>query len=136
MHSEQNPKAGTEPPKQSAPLLPKPVRGDIFKARLDPTEGSEQAGSRPVVVLSRDSINANSRVVVIVPVTDAANVRRIYPMHAHLTKGEGGLRMDSVVKTEQIRAIEIGRFFEYYGRLDSGAVKRIEQALKIALALA
>jgi mRNA-degrading endonuclease toxin of MazEF toxin-antitoxin module len=57
-------------------------------------------------------------------------------MHAHLTKGEGGLRMDSVVKTEQIRAIEIGRFVEYYGRLDPGAVKRIEQALKIALALA
>jgi mRNA-degrading endonuclease toxin of MazEF toxin-antitoxin module len=44
--------------------------------------------------------------------------------------------MDSIVKTEQIRAIEIGRFVEYYGRLDSSGIKRIEQALKIALALA
>jgi mRNA interferase MazF len=136
MHSEQKPEASTQVSKQNAPLLPKPVRGDVFKARLDPTEGSEQAGSRPVVVLSRDSINANSRVVVVVPVTDAMNVKRIYPMHAHLSKGEGGLRMDSIVKTEQIRAIEIGRFVEYYGRLDSSGIKRIEQALKIALALA
>ena len=50
------------------PALPKPVRGDVFSARLDPTEGSEQAGTRPVVIISRDSINANSPVVVVVPV--------------------------------------------------------------------
>lgn len=73
--------------------------------------------------------------MVVVPATDAANVKRVYPMHAQLAKGEGGLRMDSVIKTEQIRAIEIGRFVEYYGRLDAIAIKRIEQALKTALAL-
>jgi mRNA interferase MazF len=61
--------------------LPKPVRGDVFNARLDPTEGSEQAGTRPVVVIRRDAINANSPVVVVVPVTDAANVKRLYPSH-------------------------------------------------------
>ena len=32
-------------------------RGDVYDARLDPTEGSEQAGWRPVVVVSRDAIN-------------------------------------------------------------------------------
>ena len=35
-------------------------RGDVFDARLDPTEGSEQAGTRPVVIVSRDAINASS----------------------------------------------------------------------------
>jgi mRNA-degrading endonuclease toxin of MazEF toxin-antitoxin module len=70
----------------------------------------------------------------VVPLTDATNVKRVYPMHVLLGKGEGGLKMDSIVKTEQIRAIEIGRFTGYYGRLDAYAIKRIEQALKITLA--
>ena len=117
------------------PALPKPVRGDVFSACLDPTEGGEQAGTRPVVVISRDSINANSPVVVIVPVTDASNVKRLYPSHVHLPKGTGGLRMDSVAKAEQIRAIQISRFVGYYGRMDRDAVARIEEAIKITLAL-
>lgn len=117
------------------PALPKPVRGDVFSARLDPTEGSEQTGTRPVVVISRDSINSNSPVVVIVPVTDAANVKRLYPSHAHFPKGTGGLRMDSIAKAEQIRAIQISRFVAYYGRIDRDALARIEEAIKITLAL-
>jgi mRNA interferase MazF len=115
--------------------LPKPVRGDVFSARPDPTEGSEQAGTRPVVVVSRDSINANSPVVVIVPVTDASNVKRAYPSRAFLPKGSGGLKADSVAKAEQVRAIQISRFVGYYGRLDKEAVARIEEGIKITLAL-
>lgn len=117
------------------PVLPKPVRGDIFSARLDQTEGSEQAGTRPVVVLSRDSINANSPVVVVVPITEASNVKRLYPSHAHLPKGSGGLKLDSVAKAEQIRAIQVSRFVEYYGRLDRTAMERIEEVINITLAL-
>jgi mRNA interferase MazF len=117
------------------PALPKPVRGDVFNARLDPTEGSEQAGTRPVVVVSRDSINANSPVVVVVPVTDAANVKRLYPSHAHLAKGSGGLKMDSVAKAEQIRAIQVSRFVGYWGRLDRDLLARIEESIRITLAL-
>jgi mRNA interferase MazF len=116
------------------PALPKPVRGDVFSARLDPTEGSEQAGTRPVVVITRDSINANSPVVVVVPVTDAANVKRVYPSHAQLPKGSGGLKVDSVAKAEQIRAIQVSRFVGYYGRLEKEALSRIEDAIKITLA--
>jgi mRNA interferase MazF len=117
------------------PALPKPVRGDVFSARLGLTEGSEQAGTRPVVIISRDSINANSPVVVVVPVTDATNVKRLYPSHAQLTKGSGGLKMDSVAKAEQIRAIQVSRLAGYYGRLDRDVVVRIEEAIKITLAL-
>jgi mRNA interferase MazF len=117
------------------PALPKPVRGDVFSARLDPTEGSERAGTRPVVVISRDSINANSPVVVVVPVTDAANVKRLYPSHAELPKGSGGLKIDSIAKAEQIRAIQISRMVGYYGRLDKEILDRLEEAIRITLAL-
>lgn len=107
----------------------------MFSARLDPTEGSEQAGTWPVVVLTRDSINANSPVVVVIPITAASNVKRVYPSHAHLPRGSGGLKMDSIAKAEQIRAIQVSRFVGYYGRLDKNAMARIEEALRITLAL-
>src|SRR5271155_2242976 len=132
-----SPAPDTGSPRMSSqrPALPNPVRGDVFSARLDPTEGSEQAGTRPVVVISRDSINANSPVVVVVPVTDAANVKRLYPSHAQLPKGSGGLKMESVAKAEQIRAIQTSRLVSYYGRLNREILARIEEAIKITLAL-
>ena len=88
-----------------------------------------------MVVVSRDAINANSPVVVIVPLTDAANVKRTYPSHAHLPNGSGGLKMESIAKAEQIRAIQVSRFVGYYGRLDRAALARVDEAIKITLAL-
>lgn len=44
-------------------------RGEVYDARLDPVEGSEQGGTRPVVIVSRDAINAYSPVVLAVPCT-------------------------------------------------------------------
>lgn len=122
-------------PALQRPALPKPVRGDVFSARLDPTQGSEQAGTRPVIVVSRDSINANSPVVVVVPVTDASNIKRLYPSQAKLPKGAGGLRMESVAKAEQIRAVQISRFVGYYGRLERNILARVEDAILITLSL-
>jgi len=66
-------------------------RGGVFLARLNPTEGSEQAGHRPVVVVSRDAINQNSPVVIVVPLTDRKNKPRIYPSQVVLKAGDGGL---------------------------------------------
>jgi mRNA interferase MazF len=43
-------------------------RGEIYQAELSPTQGSEQSGTRPVIIVSRDALNAVSTVVVVVPV--------------------------------------------------------------------
>lgn len=115
--------------------LPRPQRGDVFLARLDPAEGSEPAGTRPVVVVTRDAINANSPVVVIIPLTDAANPKRVYPSHVWVAKGIAGLRIDSIAKAEQIRAIQISRFVSYSGRLPAFQMTQLEEAIRITLAL-
>jgi mRNA interferase MazF len=86
-------------------------------------------------VLSRDSINAHSPVVVIVPVADAIHVKRVYPSHVHLAKGSGRLEKDSVAKAEQIRAIRVCRIVSYHGRLERDARERIEEAMRITRAL-
>ncbi len=108
-------------------------RGDVYIARLDPREESEQAGQRPVVVMSRDSINEHSSVVVVVPVTDRANKNTIYPSHVILKAGEGGLTKESVVLGEQVRAISKTRLIRYMGHLSGPATNQIASALRIVL---
>ena len=110
-------------------------RGDVFKAKLDPTEGSEQAGQRPVAVVSRDAINANSPVVVVVPATDAKNKKRTYPSHVIVPAGTAGLTLESVFICEQVRAISKSRLVSHLGRLDRATMTRVDAALKITLDL-
>jgi mRNA interferase MazF len=110
-------------------------RGDVYMARLDPREGSEQSGQRPVVVMSRDSINEHSSVVVVVPVTDRAHKKTIYPSHVILRTGEGGLTKESVVLGEQVRAISTARLIRYMGHLPGPNVNQIASALRIVLDL-
>ena len=52
-------------------------RGEVYEARLDPTDDAEQAGSRPVVIVSRDAINASSPVIIVVPCTTYRPGRRL-----------------------------------------------------------
>ena len=110
-------------------------RGDVFDARLNPTEGSEQAGTRPVVVVSRDAINKNSSVVVVVPLTKAANVKRSYPNNVALAAGEGGLTFASVVLGGQVRAISKSRLLRQRGALTTPTMQQVDRALRITLDL-
>jgi mRNA interferase MazF len=110
-------------------------RGDVYDARLSPTEGSEQAGSRPVLIVSRDAINQTSPVVVIVPFTDAANVKRPYPSDVPVPPPEGGLTIDSVLLGSQIRAIAKTRLVRKRGSLSAPIMQQVNQALRITLDL-
>lgn len=110
-------------------------RGDVFDARIDPTEGSEQAGIRPVVVVSRNAINQYSSVIVVAPVTTATNVKRPYPNNVPIAKGEAGLTADSVLLGGQLRAIAKSRLLRKRGELAPNTIQQIDQALHITLDL-
>jgi mRNA-degrading endonuclease toxin of MazEF toxin-antitoxin module len=71
-------------------------RGEVYDAQLEPTEGSEQGGRRPVIVVGRDAINAASSVVIAVPCTTLRPGRRVYPSQVVLRVPEGGPDADSV----------------------------------------
>jgi mRNA interferase MazF len=111
-------------------------RGDVFAARLDPVEGSEQAGTaRPVILVSRDAINAASPVVVVVPCTTYRETRRVYPSQVLLEAPEGGLRADSIALGEQVRAVAKSRLGNRWGTLSPAALHRLDRALLITLDL-
>lgn len=111
-------------------------RGDVYQANLDPTIDSEQSGNRPVIIVSRNGINRSSPVVIIVPITKYTKNKKIYPSH-HLIKADrnNGLRKDSIAKCEQIRAIAKSRLGEKRGLLKQKDIAKIDEALKIVLAL-
>jgi mRNA interferase MazF len=110
-------------------------RGDVYDAQLSPTEGSEQRGTRPVVIVSRNAINNNSTVIVIVPLTDAANVKRHYPNNVLIPAEEGGLKLDSVALAGQARAVDVSRLLRRRGTLSTDTMRAIDRALRITLDL-
>jgi len=110
-------------------------RGDVYDARLDPTEGSEQAGWRPIVIVSRDAINNASNVVIGVPCTTLRTGRHVYPSQVLLRAGEAGLDHDSVALGEQVRPLAKSRLGRQWGTLRPLALRQIERALAIALDL-
>ena len=63
-------------------------RGDIVRIRLDPVEGSEQAGERPAVVISPDIINQHSPVIIVAAIT-SKKTDKIYPFEVLIHQPDG-----------------------------------------------
>ena len=107
-------------------------RGDVVLASLDPTVGVEIKKTRPVIVVSNDSINHWSQLTVVVPLTK--NVARLSPSHALIPKGVAGLAFSSKAVTEQIKAVDKRRLVKRLGTLPPELLVHVERALKNTLA--
>jgi len=90
------------------------LRGDIVWADLNPTRGHEQAGLRPVVILSHDVFNARSGTVIAMAVTSRPQ-RAAFPLTAELKTGR--LPKRSCVKISQVRTLSVERLGKKLGRL-------------------
>lgn len=111
------------------------TRGEVYNARLNPVEGSEQAGTRPVIIVSRDAINAASTVILAVPCTTYRGGRRLYPSQVLLYAPDGGLDVDSVALGEQVRALSTSRLLNLRGTLSREALSAVDRGLLIAMDL-
>lgn len=111
-------------------------RGDVYDVRFDPVEGSEAAGLRPAVIVSRDSMNVTSPNVIVVPCTRLREGRRLYPSHIVLRSGQAGLSVDSIAQAEMVRSLSKSRFIRHRGSLSSRAMAAVSMALRIVLDLA
>lgn len=80
-------------------------RGDIYIVPLDPTQGSEQQGTRPVLVVSPGSFNRLTGVPVVVPITQGGNFARTAGFAVSLMGA--GTSTVGVVRCDQPRAIDI-----------------------------
>ena len=109
-------------------------RGDLYLARLDPVEGSEEAGERPVVLVSRTSLNEATSRVVAVPLTTYRG-RPLYPGHVLIPANVPGVTRDSVALCEQIRVLAASRLVRLHGTLPPAVMAEIDRALANVLNL-
>ena len=111
-------------------------RGDLFYAALDETYvGSEQTGVRPVVILQNNIGNEYSPTVIVAPITSKVNSKSIIPTHVYIKGYKNRLKQNSLVLTEQIRAIDKQRLKYYIGALDIGELRKVDKALIISLGI-
>lgn len=102
------------------------LRGDIVWAELNPTVGHEQAGQRPVVVLSQDVFNERSGTVIAVALS-SQEPRAGFPLVLELTSAK--LPKRSWVKISQIRTLSVQRLGKRLGRVAPEELDRIVEGL-------
>ena len=96
-----------------------PSRGQIYFASLDPIQGREQSGRRPVIVG-----------------TDAANIQRDYPTNIRVAAAESGLPRDTVFLAFQLRSLDHSRFTgPAAGSLSPTRMAEVAGALRLTLEL-
>lgn len=111
-------------------------RGEIYLVNLNPVQGREQAGRRPVLVLSTDAINRLPLVVTVVVGTKGENVTRDYPTNVRVSSAESGLPMETVFLCFQLRSLDPNRFVgPCAGRVVGAVLERVENAVRYSLGL-
>jgi mRNA interferase MazF len=111
-------------------------RGDIYFVNLDPVQGHEQAGTRPVLVVSVDILNDLPLVVIVVVGTRGSRIPRDYPSNVRVAAAESGLREQTVFLCFQVRSLAHGRFTTpRAGVLPPYKLAEVEQAIRYCLGL-
>lgn len=108
-------------------------RGEIYLARLEMSDGHEQYGCRPVLILQNDKGNKYSPTTIVASITKR-DKKKNFPTHVILPK-EVGLKAKSVVQLEQIRVIDKKKLDKYIGRVSDEIMKEIDKKINVSLSL-
>lgn len=106
-----------------------PWQWQVVQAQLDPVRGSEQAGRRPALIVSREAANLALSVVVVLPLTTRRVGRPVHISEVFLPSGVAGQPNDSVVMAQQIRTLAKERLLSSYGYLKDEDLKRQVRAV-------
>lgn len=109
-------------------------RGDVFFADLSPVVGSEQGGTRPVLILQNDIGNRFSPTVIVAAITAQIQKAKL-PTHVEIDANKYGFERDSVILLEQLRTIDKSRLTDKITQLDEKLMRDVDVALAISLGL-
>ena len=108
-------------------------RGEIWLSDLTPVRGHEQAGTRPVLVVSADAFNHGpAQLVVVVPLTTRD---REIPLRVRIEPPDGGVREPSFAMCEAVRSISTERLVRRWGIVEQTTIAAVEDRLRILLEL-
>ena len=104
-------------------------RGEIWLGNLDPTKGSEQAGTRPIIIFQENTISKFTSTIITIPLT--TNLRRASCLL--ISSGQGGLNQDSVALCHQLRVVDKTRLIKRLGQLDINEIAELERIVLFTL---
>lgn len=111
------------------------LRGEIYLADLSPAMGSEQGGTRPVLILQNDIGNCYSNTTIVAAITTHFKNKPHLPTHVMISMRDG-LRYDSIVLLEQVRTIDKVRLIRKIGSLNYDELDMVNRCLKVSLGIA
>lgn len=109
-------------------------RGDIYLADLSPVVGSEQGGTRPVLVIQNDIGNQHSTTVIVAAITAKIQKPKL-PTHVECNARENNLKYDSVILLEQLRTIDKQRLQHKISHINDQLQADVDEALEVSLEL-
>lgn len=109
-------------------------RGDVYYADLSPVVGSEQGGTRPVLIIQNDIGNRFSPTVIVAAITAQIQKAKL-PTHVEIDAKKYGFERDSVILLEQIRTIDKQRLTDKITHLDEHMMSKVDIALQISTGL-
>ena len=110
-------------------------RGEVWWAQLPDPSASEPGFRKPVVIIQSDSFN-RSRIRTIIAVVLTSNLRLAEaPGNLLIPASASGLPRDSVANGSQVITVDRGLLTEKVGRLQSKALRSIEEGLRLVLDL-
>jgi mRNA interferase MazF len=108
-------------------------RGEVWGVDLSPTQGHEQAGMRPALVVSADPFNHGpAGLLIVLPMTTR---HKGIPLHVEISPPEGGVKKTSYIMCDQIRTISTSRLVERWGRVSRETFGRALDGVRIVLDL-
>ncbi|MEA3337821.1 MAG: type II toxin-antitoxin system PemK/MazF family toxin [Chloroflexota bacterium] len=102
------------------------LRGEIYWADLNPVRGQEQAGVRPVVIISHNVFNQRSGTVIAMAITSQPQ-RAGFPLTHELKSGD--LPKRSWVKISQVRTLSTSRLKKGMGQVDPEEISLLIEGL-------
>ena len=112
-------------------------RGEIYWADLVPRSGSEQAGRRPVILVSHDGFNESPawKSIIVVPISTSASQGRRGPTVVELPGGSAGLPKASFAVCHQVTTLDRAKLIRKLGTLSTEFLQDVDAALMAAMDL-
>jgi mRNA interferase MazF len=102
-------------------------QGEIWYANLNPAKGSEQAGMRPVVILSGNLLNEHLNIVIVAPLTTRIKKYKGNPILQPTVIN--GLKNESEMLIFHIRSISKDRLVKKVGKIEPSELDRAIKTL-------